>query len=208
MDKTSRRTFLAFAGSVGVGLLVQRDGVHAGTHRPGDLAAVEARLAAQRAELCSGKNAAGVGLRGEYFASEGCAGAPLLVRLDTAIDFDATLDWPGERRDARPRSVRWSGWVKPPIAGRYRFHAGVSAARIVVARQSLAGPDAPAQADIELAAGRFYPIAMEVDRVAAVDSRIRLEWTAPHGARFAVPRALLYLPTEGLVASPLAARSS
>ena len=24
----------------------------------------------------------------------------------------------------------------------------------------------------------------------------RLEWTAPHGARFLVPRALLYLPTE------------
>jgi hypothetical protein len=53
------------------------------------------------------------------------------------------------------------------------------------ARQPLAGPDAAP--DVELSAGRFYPILVEVDRIAAADARIRLEWTAPHGARF--PRA-------------------
>ena len=66
----------------------------------------------------------------------------------------------------------------------------------VAARQSLSGPDAAR--DVELAAGRFYPILVELGRIAAADERIRLEWTAPHGARFLVPRALLYLPTEGL----------
>ncbi|HEX6364123.1 MAG TPA: hypothetical protein VFZ93_14295, partial [Albitalea sp.] len=127
MNMTSRRTFLAFAGSLGAGLLAARDSAFADAGRPADLAALEARQAEQRAALCSGKNAAGVGLRGEYFAGEGCTGAPLLVRLDGAIDFDAALGWPGERGHERPRSVRWSGWVKPPIAGRWRFHAGAAA---------------------------------------------------------------------------------
>jgi hypothetical protein len=192
-----RRMFLAVAGTAGAALLVRRDGVQAASPAAG-LAAVEARQAAERAGLCSAANAAGVGLRGEYFAAERCAGAPLLVRLDGAIDFDGSFDLPAGSQ-ARARSVRWSGWVKPPLSGRYRFHAGSPDARIVVARQPLAGPDAAP--DVELSAGRFYPILVEVDRIAAAEARIRLEWTAPHGARFLVPRALLYLPTEGLVPS-------
>ena len=201
MGPASRRAFLAAAGALGVALAVRRDGVRANASPTADLAAVEARLAAARAALCSAGNAAGVGLRGEYFAAERCAGAPLLVRLDMSIDFDASLDWPRDAAAGRPRSVRWSGWVKPPLSGRYRFHAGTADARIVVARHVLAGPDAGAQADVELAAGRFYPIMVEIGRIASPDERIRLEWTAPHGARFLVPRALLYLPTEGLVPS-------
>jgi len=204
MTRIGRRGFLALAGAGGVAaaggaFFVLRGGARAPEARPDDLAAVEARQAAHRAALCSSANVAGVGLRGEYFAAERCAGAPLLVRLDGGIDFDATLDWPAREQAGRPRSVRWSGWVKPAIAGAYRFHAGAGdAARISVSQQPLAGAGAPADARIELAAGRFYPIVIELDRVASIESRIRLEWTAPHGARFAVPRALLYLPMEGL----------
>src|SRR4051794_5957829 len=126
----SRRAFLAAAGTAGVALVVRRDGIRANAAPIGDLAAVEARQAAARADMCSADNAAGVGLRGEYFAAERLAGAPLLVRLDKSIDFDASLDWPGADRPQRPRSVRWSGWVKPPLSGRYRFHAGTPDARI------------------------------------------------------------------------------
>jgi hypothetical protein len=185
----SRRAFLAGSAAV----LVRRDGSDATPAPAHDLAALEARQAAARAELCSGANAAGVGLRGEYFAAERCAGAPVVVRLDGAIDFDGSFDLPGPA----PRSVRWSGWVRPPLSGHYRFHAGPADARIVVARQPLGGPDAAP--GVELSAGRFYPILVELDRVALANARVRLEWTAPHGARFLVPRALLYLPTEGLV---------
>lgn len=195
----SRRLFLAL-GSIGAAaLLVRRDGRRAPAHP--DLEGSELRQAARRAELCSAANAAGVGLRGEYFTAERCAGAPLLVRLDGTIDFDTSLDWPAEYHDRPPRSVRWSGWVKPTLSGHYRFHAGAGDARIVVARQPLAGPDAPpGGASLELAAGRFYPIRIDLEHIAhdTAEQRIRLEWTAPHGARFLVPRALLYLPAEGL----------
>ncbi len=36
---------------------------------------------------------------------------------------------------------------------------------------------------------------MEVARIRPDTGRIHLEWTAPHGGRFAVPRSLLYEPT-------------
>jgi hypothetical protein len=188
----SRRAFLA-AGCAA--LLMQRDDGRDRADPMHDLAALEARQAAARADLCSSANAAGVGLRGEYFAAERCAGAPLVVRLDGAIDFDRSFNLPAPS----PRSVRWSGWVKPPLSGRYRFHASAADARIVVARQALAGPEAAA--GVELSPGRFFPILVEIDRIVAADTRIRLEWTTPRGVRFLVPRALLYLPTDGLAPS-------
>ena len=198
----TRRAFLA-GGTAGAALLLLRRDFARETPAPGHgLAQVELEQAARKVELCSSATAAGVGLRGEYFADAGCRGAALLVRLDAGIDFDAGLDWPADRRGPRPRSVRWTGWVKPAVTGAYRFHTGSAPARVLVSRQPLAGAGAGAQAQIELAAGRYYPITIELDHVDAAAGRIRLEWTAPHGARFAVPRALLYLPSEGVRTRP------
>lgn len=161
----------------------------------GDLAAAELRWADQRGQICSGSNTSGVGLRGEYFANEQCQGPVLLARVDGPVDFDRSLDWPAERQRELPRSVRWSGWVKPPLSGSYRFHANASGARITVAKQVVSGEGAGSDAKVELAAGRYHPITLEVPRLG--DNPLRLEWTAPHGSRFIVPRALLYLPTTG-----------
>ncbi len=86
------------------------------------MAAAELKRAAERADLCSASNATGSGLRGEYFAKDPVASAPLLVRVDPTIDFDPTLDWPANLAGRRPSAVRWTGWVKPPYAGSYRFH--------------------------------------------------------------------------------------
>jgi hypothetical protein len=163
---------------------------------PVDLAEVEARRAAQKAELCGAGNVAGAGLRGEYFGEEMTRGATLLVRIDGVVDFDSSLDWPVERSGTRPRSVRWTGWIKPPMTGTYRFHVDAPSARVLVSRQVLVGKDAPEGAHLDMAAGRYYPITVELQRIGSRTERIRLEWTAPHGARFVVPRPLLYPPTE------------
>jgi hypothetical protein len=151
------------------------------------------------AGLCSGAVAAGVGLLGEYFPFEDWRGTPVLVRLDGSIDLDAPDDGPLDRTTPAARSVRWTGWVKPPMSGRYRFHADVPGARVLVSRRLVGGADA--QPDIELAAGRFYPITVEVSRITPGKeaARVRLDWTPPHGVRFAVPRALLYAPAESVV---------
>lgn len=164
------------------------------------IADAELQRAAQRGELCSTKNAVGTGLRGEYFARDTGRGEVLLARTDGTVDFDRTFEWPAQPAGPRPESARWSGWIKPSIAGRYSFHAEQAAASLVVARQTLLGEGAAAGASIELAAGRFYPITLQLDQIASMKGRLRLEWTAPHGARYLIPRALMFLPTERVVA--------
>ena len=151
------------------------------------MAAAELKRAAERADLCSASNATGSGLRGEYFAKEPVAAAPLLVRVDPTIDFDPTLDWPANLAGRRPSAVRWTGWVKPPYAGSYRFHVEQRAARVVVARQVLVDNGVATGATIHLDAGRFYPIDVDVGRLDALVGRLMLEWTAP--ARGALRRA-------------------
>jgi PA14 domain len=154
----------------------------------------ELQQADLRAQLCSSANAVGVGLRGEYFSTIARSGPPDFVRVDASIDFDGSLDWPSSRAAQRPRSVRWQGWIKAPIAGRYRFHAEPLGATVEVAKAIVTGEEAPAEAVVEMAAGRFYPIILSIDDVGAAQ-RVRLEWTMPHGGRGVVPRALLFLPT-------------
>lgn len=161
---------------------------------------MEIQRAAARNDVCSARNPAGVGLRGEYFAAEGMQGAPMLVRVDGVLDFDNSLDWPAEKSAQRPRSVRWTGWVKAPLSGAYHFHGSVPHMRVTVARDIVAGVDAPPGAQITMVAGRYYPLTIELDRVPVGDMRpIRLQWTAPHGSRYIPPRALLYQPTESVV---------
>jgi hypothetical protein len=167
---------------------------------PGSAVAADApadRAAAHRAQLCSPSNPTGVGLRGEYFSAEGGKGRVLLSRVDETVDFDASLEWPGGI-SARPRSVRWSGWVKAPFAGTYRLEAEPATAVVRIGAEVLQGPGATGRAAIELEPGRFYPIEVHLDRLPASNAgtRIALRWTAPHGARYVIPRSLLFLPTE------------
>jgi hypothetical protein len=151
-------------------------------------------------ELCSARNAVGVGLRGDYFAEPQWRGTPALSRIDASIDFDASMEWPAHR--AAPRSVRWQGWIKAPLSGVYRFHLDGVPARLLVARHEMLSADRGTPAPIELQAGRYYPITIEI---ALLDPHrqapLRLEWTAPHGARYVVPRSLLFMPTETAIAS-------
>lgn len=186
----------AVAAGVGATIIAQRRR-SSSDDLPGDLATVELQRAEQRAGICTEANAAGVGLRGEYFASASMVGTPLLVRVDGPVDFDAHLDWPADRSAQRPTAVRWSGWIKPPVTGRYRFHAADDA-RLSVSSTPVAGLGTAGDTSIELAAGRFYPVLFELPHIASAVERIRLEWTAPYGSRFVVPRALLYLPSDSV----------
>jgi len=162
----------------------------------------ELQRAAERGALCSDSNPTGVGLRGEYFAKEKWQGPPLLVRTDAGVDFDTALDWnPAGEATQRPRSVRWTGWVKPPVSGRYQFHVRTPGATVTVARQVFARGDDPAQTSVELHAGRYAPVVIEISPLPLAGSeRIQFEWTTPYGARFVVPRALLFMPSGNVAA--------
>ena len=161
---------------------------------------MELRRAAERADLCTAANALGVGLRGEYFTDTHARGTPKLVRIDEMVDYDRSIRGLSGLSDQPISSVRWSGWIKAPLTGAYRFHADAPNMRINVANKIVAGIDSASEQKFDMAAGRFYPIEITVTKIADSDIRIRLEWTAPHGARYVLPKALLYLPTEKIQA--------
>ena len=155
--------------------------------------------AARRGALCSTSNATGTGLRGEYFARAMPGIELLLTRTDLTVDFDSDFEWPLTHKNRRPQSVRWTGWIKPLFTGPYKFHVDHPGASLVVAQQAmLSSGTASAVTSIQLAAGRFYPITLQFSGIAAMSGRFRLEWTSPHGARYLVPRALMFLPSESV----------
>lgn len=198
----SRRGAILAAAGVGVALLLflLRGATEQGRRAPAasaiDLMAAELRQAAERANICTAANAVGVGLRGEYFADADLRGPAVLVRVDDVVDFDASIRQHAETGAQKVSSVRWAGWIKSPISGQYRFHADAPGMKVLVARNVVAGADAPPDAKVDMAAGRFYPVEVVVSQITDSPTRIRLEWTAPHGARYVVPRALLQLPTD------------
>ena len=145
-------------------------------------------------QLCTSRNLPGVGLRGEYFAEPGAKGKVLLSRMDLQVDFDASLLWPAELK-TRPKSVRWTGWIRVPLGGLYSFHLPEGQAGEIQVANDVALTAAGQSKKIELVSGRFTPVTITVPRLAA-DKPVKLEWTAPHGLRFTVPRGLLYPPTD------------
>jgi hypothetical protein len=166
--------------------------------------------AAERGNVCSAREAKAAGLRAEYHAEPGLRGPPLLVRMEGPVDDT----WPVPGRDV-PRAVasaRWSGWLRPPVSGRYAFHTDVPGATVRVANQAMAtSADGPGLASIELSAGRFHPIVVEVAKLPpGIDPQapaggLNLAWTAPHGARYPIPRAVLFPPTDTVQGSAVAA---
>lgn len=146
-------------------------------------------------QLCTSRNLPGVGLRGEYFAEPNAKGKVLLSRLDLQVDFDSNLLWPATLQKTKPKSVRWTGWIRVPLGGVYTFHLPEGQAGEVQIANAVALTAAGQSNKIELTAGRFTPVAITVPRLAA-DIPVKLEWTAPHGLRYTVPRGLLYPPTD------------
>ncbi len=197
-----RRTVVVAAVGAAALMALRREEIAAWIQPAAPAAAAADRMsaellqAAQRADMCTGANAVGVGLRGEYFEQASLGGTARLVRIDEVVDFDQTLQWPSGTGEKPISSVRWSGWVRAPISGAYRFHADAPGMRVLIARKLVAGGGAPADEKVDLSAGRFYPVEVVVEQLTNSDARIRLEWTAPHGARYVVPKALLNLPTE------------
>lgn len=191
-----RAVLLSLAGLGGVAALMRRDGLAVIRSQPSEVSLPgELNYAKQRADLCGAGNAVGVGLRGEYFSAPDLGGSALLTRVDRTVDFDASFELPPEHA-AHVRSIRWTGWIKPPVAGKFRFHVDAPGMRVKVTHQWVAGEGAPPDAAVAMALGRFYPITVEISAIdASFQGRWRLEWTAPHGLRFLIPTALLFGPT-------------
>lgn len=202
----SRRLLVVGAGSTLVAGWFFRGAVHPGKppgvdpSSPERLAAISALPqergeAARLASLCSAGNPTGVGLRGEYFSQHGATGTPGAVRTDPTIDFDSPEQFATLPGGARVESVRWTGWIKAHVSGNFKFDGGSPGVVVRVSDRVLSGAAPGALQAIELKAGRYFPIRIDLDRSQSADAPVRLRWTAPYGAKYLVPRQMLFLPT-------------
>ncbi len=153
----------------------------------------ELARADERGNICSGREAKAAGLRAEYFGRPEMAGAPLLVRQEGPLDEP----WPqvGQLVERAPQSARWRGWIRAPMSGRYAFHSDHPGAIITVAGQRFVD----VTDTVELAAGRYHPISVELGRIpstAKTPAPLNLSWTTPHGAKYPLPRAVLFPPSD------------
>jgi hypothetical protein len=161
--------------------------------------ASELQRAADRANVCSAREAKAAGLTAEYFAKKDFSGPALLTRQEGPLDHA----WPqaGQEVSGPVRSARWRGWVRPPFSGSFGFHTDIPGAQITVAGQALAN----AESKVELHAGRYHPIQIEFRDAPAVGAGqtplppLKLSWTTPFGARYVLPRAVLYPPSDTVV---------
>jgi beta-glucosidase len=143
--------------------------------------------------------AAGSGLRGEYFSGRELQGEPRLTRTDPTVSFRWDRESPTADLIARGElpadkglptdefSVRWTGQLVPPVSGRYELTVtGDDGFRLDVAGQRVidewtTAPRARAKsAFVELTAGKAVDIRLEYFD-AIRDAEIRLGWRLPGG---------------------------
>ena len=67
------------------------------------------------------QTAAGDGLKGDYYAGVNFE-RYVLTRRDTLVNFEWQGASPGGRVPAEEFSVRWTGWLVPPVSGHYVLH--------------------------------------------------------------------------------------
>lgn len=121
------------------------------------------------------------GLKVEEFRGANLQGAPTATRTDP----NAAFAWGQERREERESSIRWTGFITPTESGTFRFRvASDNGYRVFIDGREVIDEwgvgDAPSIADgeIQLQAGRRYPIRVEAFQ-RGVRGQQRLVWSPP-----------------------------
>lgn len=131
-----------------------------------------------------GPDAGQSGLSATYFANDKFEGDPARVCVDPLIDFSWKLATPVSGREGDPSSVRWEGYLIPPVSGTYKLGArGFNAYYLEVDGNQVVkyeGVDHPITMarDLELEAGRLYPIRLETWSTGA-DPQMQFLWAVP-----------------------------
>jgi outer membrane protein OmpA-like peptidoglycan-associated protein len=125
----------------------------------------------------------GNGLQGAYYA-----GANFEQYVATRRDATLNFDWHGHRPvagvDAEQFSVRWLGWLVPPLTGRYVLHLSVDDGIRLWLNERPLLDDWHGQSlnyyqvAVELHAGQAYPVRLDYCQLAAA-TRVRLAWELP-----------------------------
>ena len=145
-----------------------------------------------------------VGLNAEYFASPDLSGQPAAKRIDSVINFNWDSVAPDSVLPSHDFSVRWTGYIVLPAAGKYSLHfRGVPRPRnisdvtgeghqaVVEARPavriflddhlSLDSSKGQSAFEVSAEAASTHRIRIEYSRVSN-DRYVSLEWMPPAGA--------------------------
>jgi beta-glucosidase len=129
-------------------------------------------------------DAGATGLTAVYYANKDHEGEPTMIQVDPAVDFvwkDAT---PLTGQSADPFSVLWTGYLVPPVSGRYRL--GVDACSgyrlyldgdLFVEYESVHN-SALRSKEVTLEGGRFYHLRLEFFSH-GLDPQAKLLWARP-----------------------------
>ncbi|GAA4353376.1 hypothetical protein GCM10023185_13950 [Hymenobacter saemangeumensis] len=130
---------------------------------------------------------AGDGLVGQYYDGQNFERV-MVIRHDATIDFDWTGSEPAPGVPAEHFSVRWTGWLVPPVSGRYKFHVTVDdGMRLWINERQILNEwrDQPVRqytATVELTAGQAYRLRVDYYQN-ILDNRARLTWERPDAAK-------------------------
>ena len=125
------------------------------------------------------------GLAGEYYRGL-FDGAPLLARVDAAVDFDWADRPPAPPLGDGAFAVRWKGDLTAPVTGRYTLGLRcTNACRLLVDGKPVAAgrndhEPAIVAGGVTLQAGRSYPLRVEVEHE-KYDGIAQLLWELPGG---------------------------
>jgi beta-glucosidase len=127
------------------------------------------------------------GLSGAYYAGH-FDGAPVLERVDPAVDFDWGDGSPAAGLDDDSFSVRWTGALEAPATGRYALAVRCATmCRLFVDNKPVAQgrsdhEPTTVSGDVELRAGQSYPIRVELEHE-KYDAVVQLLWQMPGAHR-------------------------
>jgi len=122
------------------------------------------------------------GLQAEYFNKDNPQ--PLFTRIDPQIAFRWWDGAPRADMDDDNFGVRWTGYLAPPVTGKYQLGAiGMNAYEISLDGKLLVSGNSIHEsiyryADVELQAGKLYPIRVEFHEKVN-DADMRLVWAPP-----------------------------
>jgi beta-glucosidase len=112
---------------------------------------------------------------------------PLFTQIDPQVDFDWRDSAPRADMDDDNFGVRWTGYLAPPVTGKYQLGAtGLNAYEVYLDGKRLVQRDnvherAYEWETVELQAGKLYPIRVDFHEVHG-DADIRLVWAPPHAS--------------------------